>query len=744
MIPNDQFHSRLGLRAPNATILTTHGPPLVTLDSNTDRFDPQEYSLSPLLDNCRALAYTADPENQKRGKEAIPEPAWVALIQTVRLVRNNTKAVHLVSSQDPRYDEGYVNARLASWQAQGFKGPATCEQIQNAYSQHYNADCCNGCPSKGKIKTPLVVAKYVELLPAVIAPDEVKGEYVVPDLPDGYVRTVKGIGISTANPKTGANDIHVFCTYDMHPISLRYDESSNIEEDIVWRVKFPHGSWLDVDIPHVSKNQLHVTLSKRGIHINEFDINFQQNFMTAYVRKLQHELPREVSFNKMGWRDDGDFVLGGTLYRKNGSIEEHSMGAGLVNATHHGIRCAGDYDKWRNAVSIYGRDGLEDFRTYFMSSFASPLYKFTGLVATAINASGRTGLGKSTVLEAAGSVWGEPDSLKIHGDTDSSTKAGAEGLINAMNNLPVFMDEITMRDPKQVAQLIFNYSGGKGKIRSTVHGGVRGDTATWSNFLLMNANNDEYERFASLFRESSQHIVRLIQIPFSANNIISKAEGDLLRKAVHENYGWAGRIFMEWVVKNQAAVRKRVLQLVVQTDKAVNAVSEERFWTGWVACVEVAYEICINLNITPWLSTSKDIPWLHKQIGTMRQTVFQHIPVSNEVIAEFLDASLSGTLSISAKGASNIDNVIAEPNRELVVRKEIDTGLIYVNRTVFRRYCMENGINFNRVILDMIKKKLLNRDSIHKTLGAGTKHESGRVRCMEINATALASLLGTP
>lgn len=744
-VPNAQFHALLGLRS-NATtsVLAAHGPPLVTTESNTDRYEPQEYGLRPLLNNCRALAYSADPANQAKGREAVPEPAWLALIQTVRLVRKGEEAVHLVSKFDPRYDPKYVNNKLASWDARGFKGPATCTQIQAAYSQHYNADCCAGCPSKGLIKTPMVLAKHVEIIPHVTVQETVQGkvvEYKSPDLPDGYVRTPEGIGIETANPRTGIKDVHIFCAYDMHPVRLRYDEDTHIEDDVLWRVRFPRGEWMDIGIPYVSKAQLQPTLSKRGIHINEFDINHQHNLMTAYVRKLQQELPREKAFSKLGWRKDGDFVLGETLYKKDGTFEDHAMSSTLINATHGGLRVAGSYEAWQKAVSIYGRPGLESFRTYFMSSFASILYPFTGLVATAINASGRTGLGKSTVMEAAGSVWGEPDSLKIRGDEDSSTKAGAEGLINAMNNLPVFMDEITMRDPKAVAALIFSYSGGKGKIRSTIHGGVRGDTATWSNFLMLNANNDEYERMAAIFRESSQHLVRLVQIPFEENSVISKTEGDALKAAVHENYGWAGRIFVEYVVQHQNEIKKRVQQAIIETDKAVDAKSEERFWTGWVACVKVAAEICVNLNITPWFPLTNDIAWLRNQISLMRRTAISHVPVASEVISEFLDAHLSATLNISAKGASNIDNVLSEPNRELAVRKETDTGLLYVNRSVFRKYCMDNGINFNRALLEMTKKRILKRDNMLKTLGAGTKFESGKVRCMEIDSVALVNLM---
>jgi len=111
-----------------------------------------------------------------------------------------------------------------------------------------------------------------------------------------------------------------------------------------------------------------------------------------------------------------------------------------------------------------------------------------------------------------------------------------------------------------------------------------------------------------------------------------------------------------------------------------------------------------------------------------------------------LDANLAATLRIGAKGSSNIDDVLAEPNRELAVRQEVDTGRIYISRAIFRQYCLERGINFQRAMFDMLKKNILLRENMLKVLGADTKFESGRVRCLEIDSVALITLnhIGTP
>lgn len=740
--PNEQFHALLKLRVNGHNLLAVHGPPPIASEfgSNTARQDNEPLSFPKLIANCQALRYVADPANQRNGREAIPEPAWLQAVMLVRLAKDGDRAAHLISNQDPRYTKTYVDDKL-KWLAERNIGPGTCEGFQKAFEQHHNADCCNGCPSKGKIKSPAVTSKYVALLPQIIVKEETKDGVVVerhiPNPPHPFVRTPNGIGYETANQQTGTNETVIICPYDMFPKRLRYDERTMLEDDVLWSVRLPREEWVDVSIPHVSKNQMQTVLAKRGVYISEFQIPQMANFMTAYMRKLQHDIPREKAFGKMGWRKDGNFVLGDLLYVKDGNIETHSLSHALENATGRGVTVAGDYDEWRKKVAMYARPGLEAYRVYIYTALASIFYNMTDLAATCVSASGRTGLGKSTLMEVCASIWGDPKLLIVRGDPDSSTRAAAENLADAMHHLPVMLDEITMRDAKDVAQMIFMYSGGKGKIRSTPQGGLRSDTATWNNILLVNANSDEYERMASTMRDSTQHMVRLIQIGFTDTQAISKTEGDSIKEAVFNNFGWAGRHFVETVVQHAPQIRKRVKQLIYETDKAVGAKSEERFWTAWVACAQTAAEIAVNLGILQGFPVSADVAWMHRQIGSMRNSTTSQIPVASEVLAEFLDVSLRSTLTISAKGSSNIDNVLKEPNAELTVRNEIDSDMIYVNRTAFRKYCVENGINFNRTLMEMQKKHILLRDNVLKTLGAGTSYESGKVRCIEVSSTAL-------
>jgi hypothetical protein len=523
----------------------------------------------------------------------------------------------------------------------------------------------------------------------------------------------------------------------MHPIRLRYDERTKLEDDVRWRVHMPHEGWIEVDIPHTSKQMMGQTLAKRGVYINDHHIPHVTNFMTAYLRRLQNDIPREMAFSKFGYRKNGDFVLGETLYKADGAVETHCISHSLDSATQQGVATAGDVDLWRQQIMLYSRPKQEPYRCYLYSTFGSPLYHLTGQIATCVSATGATGLGKSTLMDVCASVWGDPARLVVRGGPDGSTRAAAEVLANSLHHLPVCMDEITGRDAKDVAALIFNYSGGKGKIRSTAQGGIRSDTATWSNLLLLNANTDEYERMSGVFRDSSQHLVRLVQLDFVATGAISKTEGDMLRRTVHEHYGWAGHLFANYCAQHYSAIKTRILTVNAEIDKQVGAKSEERFWTAWIACCQVGAEIAQQLGLLPGFIISADVAWMCGQISHLRSRTTAHLANGGEIIAEFLDAKLPNTLTIGAKGAGNIDNILNEPRGELIVRYEVDTDTCWVNRAEFRRYCVDIGINFNRVMLEMQRAKIMTRDNILKVLGSGTQFGKGKVRSIEISIDAL-------
>lgn len=739
-IPNAHFNNLLG--AEPVLVPQVAAAPDV-FGSNIEKYTGEPLDMRRLVENCQTFRYTIDPANQEQGSAAIPEPAWLGAIMLTVHAKSGRKAAHLISNGDPRYNRAHVDQKFDQLVAAGI-GPITCTRFEEAYKGTANENCCDGCPSKGKVKSPAVIARHVPLAPPLVV-KEMRGtsvvERTVPELPKPFVRTKNGIGIVTADSKTGVNETVVFCEYDMYPVRLRYDERTMLEEDVLWRIKLPQEDWIEVDVPHTASQQVRTVLAKRGVYIDEPFVPHMTRMMSSYMRKLQADIPREMAFAKLGWRKDNSFVVGDTLYKPDGNVEAHCISHALERATEGGMVVAGDYDTWRNGIRIYARPHMQAYRVYLYSSLASIFYHMTGQIATCVSATGASGAGKSTLMEVCASIWGDPSKLVIRGDKTLSTRAAAEVRADGMHHLPVWMDEITGRDAKDVAELIFNYSGGKGKIRSTAQGGLRNDTATWSNLLLVNANTDEYDRISSIYRDSTQHLMRLVQLEFVPVGSIQKDEGDTVRRMAHENFGHAGRIFAEYCAQNYKAIKARVLAAVVEADHRVGAKSEERFWTAWIASTRVAAEIAHMLGILPGFPISDDVEWMYQQVEVIRAATGSHTLEPGEIMAEFLDAQVPNTLTVGAKGSSNIDNVIHAPRGELNVRFEVDNGTAFVSRNAFREYCAERNVNFNRAIDAMDKLGFIRRYNVPKVLGADTTYSKGRVKCIELNLDLMGGRL---
>lgn len=735
--PTDTFHAKVRLQSTAPPGLTGTQQIAFAMSNTTQVKERAVLNFTALFKGCQVVRRACDPATQA----STPEPIWIGTIMLTRLCgtpAQGRKLSHIVSNADPRYNAAFLDAKLDRFEEQHM-GPTNCVTFQNKFVDLAMPNGCLGCPSLGKITSPAEISRLIVSAPPIIkvevAADGTETQRVVTSPPVDFVRTEHGIGVKTVNGK-GVPDLKIFCPYDMYPVRLQYDEKTKLAEHTRWCVNLPHEGWVTLDIPYTSKQQLALQLAKRGMHIDGANIDAMELFMTSYIRKLQTETPREVAYAKMGWRRDGGFVVGDTLYKKDGSSEQHAMSDTLEEATHKGMRIEGEYALWQQAAQRYNRETLEGYRILLYSTFASPLFVMTGQIATCISATGIGGIGKSTSMDLCAAAWGDPRCIVTKGNKDGATRAAAEVVSDAMQHLPVFLDEISDREAKDMADFIFNYSGGKGKIRSKAGGGLRADTATWSNLALVNANQNEYERMASVYKDVSPHLMRLIELEFAPTTAISKEEGDEIRAIAQENFGHAGRIFAAYIAAHQTEIKHRVKKYNIEADRAVGAKSEERFRTAWLAAIRCAAEIASDLGILQNFPVTHDMEWANQQVVQLRAEVARHVTSADEVISEFMGQEISRTLIIST-ATGNIDNIKAEPRGGFTVRYEPDNATAWISRTALQKFCVDLGVNMTRHLKTLYVQGVLRHDNIRKTLGSGTPFASGNIRCIEIDTSRL-------
>ncbi len=111
------------------------------------------------------------------------------------------------------------------------------------------------------------------------------------------------------------------------------------------------------------------------------------------------------------------------------------------------------------------------------AALAGPLLHLLRLEGGGLNIFGASSGGKTTVLQAAASVWGRGATGGFM-QTWRTTANGIEGIAALSSDTCLALDELGMADARDVAQMVYGLSNGVGKIRAARDGSAR-DPKRW-------------------------------------------------------------------------------------------------------------------------------------------------------------------------------------------------------------------------------------------------------------------------
>jgi hypothetical protein len=732
------------------------GPKISLPGNNTAKVYTPNLDITKLDAECDAWYLATNDEAQ--ANDHVPEPVWLRVLQLAVHVGGRDTA-HAISMHDPRYSVEATDAKLHGGRKpilnandEVVMGPASCADLRAAYMEAWpsKGNPCVGCShyiaaeDKHTITSPAVVSHITPAVPDQLPPNKTEvldtdtGEThveEVDDPPEPYVRLARGMAYRKYNPKTEETDLIIFCPYDMYPKRLQADEEGK-QYGVVWMVNYPMEGWQERHIEHVGTQTLRVTLAKWGIFIAPKDIERMADFMSAYTDKLQRKIPTEIEFDRCGWRDTG-FVLGDKLINNKGVIETHAMSKALAKSVAW-LGTAGERDAYIKALRPYGHKECFEFREFVAISLGSIFYCFSGEIATTFNATGTSGVGKSTIMRVAAAMFGSARDGIIR----EFTRMGVERVSGHHNHLPLFVDEVTGKKDGEYTEFLFQYSGGKGKVKLDRESQLRGDCPTWNNICLTNSNNDVYAGVSTTVKDLQAHLARIIQIEFPKTTAISKEDADEISSAVAANYGHAILDVLQWAVPRRKDHEKAILKIKREIEKRVGGdLSVERFKIAEIACAIYAMRVLDGLGYIMTWPVDEDRESMIQQLLEVREDVKKLEMLPEDYLGAFLDEHSPNTLTMNAKASGNIDNVVSGPTRELYIRKELDTRRIFVSRDAFNRWCKLSHVHADRQILALFRSGVIVRDLLRRVLGAGTPYEGGQVSCFEIDLNRLSGTM---
>ncbi|TNI34899.1 DUF927 domain-containing protein [Aeromonas veronii] len=269
----------------------------------------------------------------------------------------------------------------------------------------------------------------------------------------------------------------------------------------------------------------------------------------------------------------------------------------------------GTLGEWQQGVAALA---VGNSRLCFALSlaFAAPLLSLVGMEGGGFHLKGESTDGKTTIMKAAASVYGNPDR---YSQTWRATGNAIEGIASRRNDALLCLDELGELDGREAGQVAYMLANGQGKGRSKQDGELR-ERKAWRLLFLSTGELSLEDHAASAGQRTQAGMeVRTIQIPsdtghHGAFEWLHGMEGgrtfaDTLKAHCDHQHGSAFRTYAEALAgelgahseRLRAEIKRIAAELTPQgagnqVGRAIN-----RF-----ALVAAAGELATRLGVTGW------------------------------------------------------------------------------------------------------------------------------------------------
>ena len=674
-------------------------------------------------------------------KGNVSEPFWYASIGLVRYCEDGERAAHYISSGHPDYDKDATDQKLFQLESKQV-GPTTCEKLESV-----NPGGCDGCPRKGVVKSPLSAARQTEQAPAPVVPAPASIPNAVaqalPPPPAPFMRLKNGsIAVETGDKKDpDKRNTVVILPYDFHPLKRTNDLGRGVETHI-WRADLPRVGYIEIAVDAdalYDTKKLSSTLANKGVFPSGEDtIKLLRNYMVAYINTLQATADAETLHTALGWNDDyTTFVLPDKTLHSDGTVTSSNLSLGAERST-AAVTKAGTLDKQVELLKFFDAPEYAANQFSICAALGAPIFHATGHHGVVVNMSGKPGASKSTTLYTGASLWGDPIRYCINGTNSGATLRARDNRMMVTANLPQMVDEITLMNPRDAADMAMGVTQAEGRLRLDVSGMERKSAGhNKSTIMLSTANTSLYSILSAERADSTAESMRVFEIQFQLTRNHRKHEADAYLVDLKHNFGPIGEVFISYGVQHHAEVVERVRTIMRAIDTAANIQAGERFWSAAAAASITACEIGRKLGLVTY-NPATIWNWLmNKQIPAMRGMIDEHYVSPINVLTTYLEA-INANMLVLRRGAmrnhENISNVVRSPEHgQLIARYEQDLGLVWVLKKVFKDYCMRGGYNYTRIVDDLVHQRIIVNKNDRKVLGGGTELAKGQAWCFTVD-----------
>jgi len=672
-------------------------------------------SITKVAEKCAQVRSVRD----SRG--LVSEPAWYSFIQLACHSTEGDATIHEWSNGHASYSAEKTARKITQIRSQSL-GPTLCTTFESRVPGG-----CDGCPFKGKISSPAQLGTYIVSAPAPtvqVTVANVTTTVTLPPPPNGYIRGEDG-GIYVEEDGVTTR----IYEFDCFPVELAHDEQLGYET-MRWRHWLPQEGWKECTLrSSLVAKPADFMVALIDNHIQPLIKAKFIMYGDAYIRRLRSDTKLRQLFKSQGWKhDDTEFVLGDKLYRPDEVIQagfSHGMAEFLAP-----FHAKGSIEPWRTLTEVFDHPGFEPHAFMLLLAFAAPLLKLAGREGSTINALGESGVGKSTMAQFMSSVYGSPKGAWVGRD---DTKLARMQRLGAHYNLPVYMDEATTIDNKDLRDLIYSIPTGKNRTSMKADYTMR-PGAEWVTLFVTSTNNSLQTKLQLENQNAEAETLRLFEFKFPRVSAFAEI-AKIIPSVIQENYGVAGPIYIQYLVQNRDTIRERLRDLengvVAQAERGMQMNDKERFWSQIVALAMYGGELARAAGVISF-DPRRIHNWLLGETQRMRSTLDESVVGPVAILANFLNEHVGERLVVNPLNA-DMSAVQDKPYREVSQRYEPKIKTLWISRKRIKFYMDKNHFNFAETETALIKIGVLTEPRTVRTLGAGTNYASGPTPCWQVD-----------
>ncbi len=280
------------------------------------------------------------------------------------------------------------------------------------------------------------------------------------------------------------------------------------------------------------------------------------------------------------------------------------------------FRPAGTLADWQSEVARYAV-GNDRMALLMAAAFAGPLLEVASEESGGIHVVGGSSSGKSSIVRAAGSVWGRGDEKGQIGAW-RATVNGLEAVAAERSDAVLILDELGQADAREAGDAVYMLANQIGKARAGRDGDSR-RRRTWRCLILSTGEVSLGGKMAEAGKRAMAGLaVRLVNLPADAGagmGVFQMLHGrespaalaDHLRAATTTVYGRAGRAYLARLTHERATQLEALRTFLANLragflDRYVPAAADGqvRRVAARFALIGAVGELARNYGVLPW------------------------------------------------------------------------------------------------------------------------------------------------